>query len=297
MEIKLLRSFLAIANEGSITRAAEVLHITQPALSRQLAQLERELGCELFVRGKRHLILTDEGQLLQRRANEICSLVALTEDELAQKNDLLEGTISIGTGEFASMKHLASLISSFHQRYPHVKFDLLTGIADQISERLDSGLLDFGLFIEPISGDAYDFRRMPEREHWIAAMRSDDPLAAKEVITAHDLEGRSVILPSRATIRNELAQWFGRSYEKMEKDFFVSLGDMAPSMVEEGLGVLVWISGAAGNWDERAVCTRDLSPTLSGSTVLAWKRGVTQTPAVNAFIEHICAELAPEAEG
>ena len=291
VEIKLLQSFLAIANEGSITRAAEVLHITQPALSRQLVQLEKELDCALFVRGKKHMTLTDEGQLLERRAREILSLVALTEDELAAKDELLEGTISIGTGEFISMKRLADLIASFHQRYPNVKFDLLTGIADQVAERLDRGLLDFGLFIEPIEKKAYDYRRMPDTEKWVATMQIDDPLASKQVITAEDLKDRALILPSRPAVQNELAQWFGSTYENLEKNFRVSLGGMAPIMVEAGLGVLIWIEGSSRNWNAEHLCTRDLSPALTGSTLLAWKHGVTQTAAVNAFIEHVCAEL------
>lgn len=291
VEIKLLQSFLAIASEGSITRAAEVLHITQPALSRQLVQLEKELDCELFIRGKRHMTLTDEGLLLERRAREILSLVALTEDELAAKDELLEGTISIGTGEFTSMKRLASLIASFHQRYPHVKFDLLAGVADQVAERLDRGLLDFGLFIEPVEKKAYDYRRMPEPEKWVAAMRVDDPLAACEVITAEDLKDRSLILPIRPAVQNELAQWFGNTYESLKKSFHVSLGGMASIMVKAGLGVLIWVEGSSQLWNTDQLCTRDLSPALTGSTLLAWKHDVTQTAAVNAFIEHVCAEL------
>lgn len=237
------------------------------------------------------MTLTDEGLLLERRAREILSLVALTEDELAAKDELLEGTISIGTGEFTSMKRLASLIASFHQRYPHVKFDLLAGVADQVAERLDRGLLDFGLFIEPVEKKAYDYRRMPEPEKWVAAMRVDDPLAACEVITAEDLKDRSLILPIRPAVQNELAQWFGSTYESLKKNFHVSLGGMASIMVKAGLGVLIWVEGSSQLWNTDQLCTRDLSPALTGSTLLAWKHDVTQTAAVNAFIEHVCTEL------
>lgn len=122
-------------------------------------------------------------------------------------------------------------------------------------------------------------------------MQIDDPLASKQVITAEDLKDRALILPSRPAVQNELAQWFGSTYESLEKNFRVSLGGMAPIMVEAGLGVLIWIEGSSQNWNTEHLCTRDLSPELTGSTLLAWKHGVTQTAAVNAFIAHVCAEL------
>lgn len=291
MEIKLLQSFLTIADEGSITRAAEVLHITQPALSRQLMQLEQEVGCSLFQRGKRHMALTEEGLLLQRRAKEIVTLVSLTERELATQDNPMEGTISIGTGELASMATLARLIDEFHGLHPNVRFSLFTGVADQVAERLDRGILDFGLFLEPVDKEAYDLVAMPESEQWVALARADDPLAALEAVTPADLKGRSLILPSRASVRSELARWFGRGFDRLKQDFTVNLGGMAAVMVEQGLGVMLCVQGAAMSWDPARFAAIPLAPAIESRTLLAWKRDVAQTAAVNAFVEHVRSRL------
>ena len=287
MELRSLKYFLAIASEGSITRAAEVLHITQPALSRQLAQLEAELNKPLFIRGKRRMTLTDDGLLLQRRAKEILSLVSITESEMAAGDDFLEGSVSIGTGELASMRGLVGLISSFSERYRHVSFNLLTGVADQVSERLDCGLLDFGLFLEPVDKTGYSYVPIDTPEVWVAAMRKDDQLALKESITPADLLDRSVILPSRLGVQSDLARWFGEGFEKLDKRFTVNLGAVATEMIRQGLGVMICVEGMRSEFMESVITTRPLSPKLTGSCVLAWKCDMAQSHAVAAFAEYV----------
>lgn len=291
MELRLLRYFLAIAEERSITRAAQVLHITQPALSRQLIQLEQELGVTLFIRGKRAMELTEEGMLLKRRATEILSLVDITQDELAGQASAVEGHISIGMGELLSCGLLVDLVSSFVERYPLVGFDVFTGVADQMSERLDRGLLDFGLFLEPVAKDRYAFVRMEQAEPWVAVLRPDDPLAQRAEVTAADLAKRPLILPSRLGVQSELARWFGSAFTSLDVRFTSDLGTNACLMVERGLGTFVCVEGAIAHWDPIRLVYRPLAPVLEGATVLAWKRGLPGSVAVKAFEAHVQERL------
>ena len=188
METRVLRYFLAVAREESITKAAEVLHITQPTLSRQIAQMEDDLGVKLFVRGTRKIVLTNEGLLLRRRAEEILELVDKTEKELTEQDETVEGTVSVGCGDLAAVQILPRLFESFHARYPAVSFDLYTGTADHIKDRMDRGLTDIGLLLEPISMERYEFVRLRQREQWVVVMHPDSPLAALEKITPKDLK-------------------------------------------------------------------------------------------------------------
>lgn len=156
MEIRVLRYFLTVVREESITKASEVLHITQPTLSRQLSQMEEEIGVKLFHRGTRKISLTNEGALLRRRAEEILQLVDKTEEELIEQEEQVEGKISIGCGEIASVRLLPALFRSFREKYPRVSFDIFTATADLVKEQMDRGLLDLGLLLEPVDVEKYD---------------------------------------------------------------------------------------------------------------------------------------------
>ncbi|MCI8367811.1 MAG: LysR family transcriptional regulator [Eggerthellaceae bacterium] len=294
MEIRLLRSFLTIANEGSITRAAQLLHVTQPALSRQLALLEDELGVELFSREKRALTLTSEGLLLKRRAEEIVQLVDITEAEMKSPEGDLEGSISFGVGELASNSIVLNEVQAFSRIHPHVAFSFLAGVADQVTERLDQGLLDFGILLEPVNKDRYSFMRLRHQERWVAVVTPDDPLARKGFAEKKDLAGRPLILPSRASVRNELAQWFGKSYRDLDARFSVNLGNTVTELLERQMGTAICVEGTSRAWDPSRFCSVPLKPALSSEAVLAWKRDVAQTAAVTAFLEHLEGNLATE---
>ena len=164
MEIRVLRYFLTVVREESITRAAEVLHITQPTLSRQLSQMEDQMGVKLFVRGSRKISLTNEGLLLRRRAEEILELVDKTEQELIAQEEQVEGTVSIGCGDSRAVQRLPELIRTFHEKYPLVTFDLYTATADHVTDRMDRGLTDIGLLLEPVDLEKYDFIRLAGKE-------------------------------------------------------------------------------------------------------------------------------------
>ena len=288
MDIRILRYFLTVVREGSITRAAEVLHITQPTLSRQLAQLEEDLSIKLFDRGARRITLTNEGMLLRRRAQEIMELVDKTEQELSMQEELVEGCISIGSGELAAVRQLAKLISSFCQKYPLVTYDLFTANADQVKEKMESGLIDIGLLLEPVDIEKYDYIRLNIGEQWAVLMRPDDTLTAKEFVTAKDLSGLPIIMTKRSNVENELRNWFGDYFASLNILFHSNLPANGAIMVQEGLGYSLVIEGVTSAlWDKKKICSRPLYPELATTSVLAWKRHQPCSNAVQRFIEHI----------
>lgn len=287
MEIRVLRYFLTVVREESITKASEVLHITQPTLSRQLAQMEKEMGVKLFDRGNRKIKLTNEGLLLRRRAEEILQLVDKTERELTEQEEQVEGRISIGCGEIASVQLLPDLFRKFHQKYPRVTFDIFTANADLVKEQMDKGLLDLGLLLEPVDIQKYDFIRMNRMEKWVVLMPPGDTLAEKTYVTAKDLLDLTVILPRRMQVRSELASWFGDYYKNLNVLFTSNFSTNAAIMVNHGLGYALVIEGAVPFWDASKIIYRPLYPELRATSVLAWKRDQPFSPAVTKFIEFL----------
>ncbi len=294
MELRVLRYFLTVAQEENITRAAEALHMTQPTLSRQLSQLEEELGARLFERGARHITLTNEGVLLRRRAQELISLADKTERELAAQSELMEGEISLGCGVLDSVAVLADLMDSFSRLNPGVTFEVFTSAADVIRDRMDRGLTDVGLLLEPVSMDSYEFIRLGVRESWMAVMRPDDPLAAQESVTAADLARRELIMPLREAVKNELASWFGELYPSLRIRYTSNISTNAAILAQKGFGILVVIAGSLPFLDASKLVMRPLSPALCSSSILAWKRGVPLSRAAVSFIEYARCSLGME---
>lgn len=282
MEIRVLRYFLAVVREQGINRAAEVLHITQPTLSRQLSQLEDEVGVKLFHRGAKKITLTNEGILLRRRAEEILALVDRTEQD-----ELVEGRIVIGGGELAAMQELPEIIRSFREKYPLVTFDIFTGNADLVKEQMEKGLIDIGVLLEPIDMEKFDFIRLKGKEQWAVLMRPDDPLAEKESITAKDLENAPLILPRRTNIQNELVNWLGDSFQESQVLFTSNLSTNGALMVQKGLAYSLVIEGSVPFWDKDKITFRPLSPKLTANSVLAWKKQQPFSLAVTKFIQHM----------
>lgn len=289
MEIRVLRYFLKVAQEESITHAAELLHITQPTLSRQLAQLEEELGVRLLERGKRRISLTEQGLLLQRRAEEIVSLADKAERELSEQDALVGGRIGIGCGEIASAQQLAALLSAFHERFPLISFELFTATADQVRERMDRGLIDVGLLLEPVDTDRYDYISMDAREEWGVVMRADDPLAAHSAVAATDLAHLPLILPQRISIQSELARWFGDLYPTLNVLFTSNLSTNSAVMVQQGLGYSLIVRESLPFLDQNRLAFRPLAPALTAGSVLAWLRGQPRPRAASKFIEFLNA--------
>ena len=287
MEIRVLRYFLAVVREEGINRAAEVLHITQPTLSRQLSQLEEEVGVKLFHRGAKKITLTNEGILLRRRAEEILSLVDRTQQELVEQDELVEGRIVIGGGELAAMQVLPEIIEGFREKYPLVTFDIFTGNADLVKEQMEKGLIDIGVLLEPIDIEKYEFIRLQGKERWVLLMRPDDPLAEKEAVHAKDLENASLILPRRTNIQNELSNWLGNSFREQQVLFTSNLTTNSALMVQRGLAYSLVIEGSVPFWDKEKIAYRPLSPELTANSVLAWKKQQPFSLAATKFTEHM----------
>lgn len=287
MEIRVLRYFLTVAREESITKAAEVLHITQPTLSRQMAQLEENVGVSLFIRGTRKIRLTNEGMLLRRRAEEILELVEKTERELTEQEEQIEGNVSIGCGDVKAVQLLPELIRTFREKYPLVTFELYTATADHVKERMDRGVTDLGLLLEPIDMGKYEFIRLSQEENWVVAMHPDAPLARKEKITADDLKDVPLILPYRLNVRSELASWFGDRYTDLHVQFTSNLPSNSSVLVHHRLAYAILIGGTLSYWDQTKITYRPLEPELKSTCVLAWKRQQPFGMAAEKFMEHV----------
>ena len=216
MELRVLKYFLAVAREENITKAAALLHLTQPTLSRQLMQLEEELGVQLFRRSRYHIELTEDGMLLRRRAQELVDLAEKTTREFTMRETELMGEIAIGAGETRSMSFLSRAMVSFRERYPKVTFRIFSATADDVKERLDTGLLDMGLLTEPVDVGRYAFCRMKERDRWgywcAWTLHSPDWIPS----TPDDLEQVPLIISGRERVQRELANWFGDRWERLQ---------------------------------------------------------------------------------
>ena len=284
MEIRVLRYFLMVAREENITRAAELLHVTQPTLSRQLMQLEEELGVKLFQRSNHSIRLTEDGMLLRKRAQDIVSLADKTENEFHHKEETVVGEIAIGSGETRNVQSLAEIISGFQKEYPGVRYDLYTANADDIKERLDRGLLDIGLLMEPVDISKYNFVRLEKRERWGVLVRQDSELAQKDIATPADLVHIPLMLVKRALVQNELANWFGDYYDQIHVIGTYNLINNAAVMVENGIGAALCFKLENAFSNLRFI---PLSPAIDTGAVLVWKKNQMTSRAAHRFIEFV----------
>lgn len=272
------------AREENITKAANLLHITQPTLSRQLMQLEDELGVKLFNRSNHSIVLTEDGLLLRRRAQEIIALSEKTQEELSCRNGDISGEISIGCGETKNMTFLSKQISQFRKQYPRVRFQIYSANADDVKERIERGLFDLGLLMEPVDISKYEFIRMPHREQWGVIVRNDSPLSQKESISPADIADVPLIMSGREPIKNEIASWFGDYYDKLEIAATFNLYVNAANMVKNGVGCALCIDLGVSYPGVRFL---PLSPKLETGAVLAWKKEQPYSAAARRFIEDI----------
>lgn len=291
MEIRVLNYFLMVAREENITKAAQLLHVTQPTLSRQLMQLEEELGVKLFKRSNHSIILTDDGMLLRRRAQELISLAEKTKKEFVREEDKLTGEIFIGCGELRSVSCLAEILAAFQKKYPLVRFDLYSGNVDNIKDRMERGLIDIGLLLEPADIGKFEFLRMPLRENWGVLVRRDSALAEKKTILPKDLRGIPLLISKRVPVQNELSNWFGDLSEEMEVALTYNLIYNAAMMVREGMGAALCLK-LDSTFDDLSFIP--LSPCLELGSVLAWKKNQVFSPATSAFLRFVKGDLNRE---
>ena len=284
MEIRVLRYFLAVVREQNISRAAESLHLTQPTLSRQLAELEAELGQPLFERGRR-LALTEAGVMLRHRAEEAVALVDRIEADFRHAEDI-GGTLAIGSGVYAAGSEVIRTLEEFSLRYPKVQYEIYTNSADTLRERLDAGLLDFALLQEPIDVAHYDYFRLPTKESWGVLTRAGSELAKKKKIRRQDLAGRRLINTGRLSVRKEVEHWLG---DMTELQIFAchNLVDNSLPLVESGFADAITIEGAVYHYDPARFAFRPLDPPLTSTVVLAWKRFQPTFGAAGRFLDFL----------
>lgn len=285
MKLRLLKYFVAVADEGNITRAAALLHISQPTLSRQLVQLEQDLGVALFDRTGKTMALTAEGVLLRRRADEILELVEKTENELHENDHTVEGIVSIGCGDLASVELLAQFADEFKARHPHVKFDLYCATADLITERMDAGLTDIGLLLEPVDIAKYEYLTTDIADRWIACVNPTDPLAQQASVKASDLIGHPLLLPRRRGARGVIDHWFDDAGVWPEDTSTCNLNCIAATLCKQAGWRAVVIEGSVANWSDAEVVCVPLDPPIESTSVIAWRRDGALGKASRRFIE------------
>lgn len=286
MEIRVLRYFLEVAREGSMTYAARRLHISQPTLSKQIKDLETELGKKLFVRSSFSVSLTDEGMLLRQRAEDILEMVDKTEKEFSSLGEVNGGDIHIGAAESDNIKYLARQIKSLKARYPRIRIHLYSGDTDDLSERLDRGLLDFAVIAEAVDLSKYNYLEFTKSDIWGVVMRKDDPLAQKEAVTIDDLLDLPLIV-SRQGLRREIPKLFGEKADRLNITATMNLTYIGTILVREGLGYALTFDKLVDTGEQSELCFRPLVPKLETKLSFIWKKYQMFTPAAKALLKEM----------
>ena len=299
MEIRLLKYFLVVARELNITSVAEVLHITQPTLSRQLMDLENEIGKNLFVRRNKKMqvingkiSLTDEGILLRKRAQDIIELMEKTEQELKGSGNDVKGSVHIGCGETYVMSLIFEIAKRLRSDYPNISFELFSGNEEDVTYRLDKGLIDFGLLIEPADITKYNFIKLPKIDRWGILMPHDSPLAAKEYVEPKDLWDKPLIVSRQAFSHGRLQEWIGKSSEELD---IVAGGNLLynPSlMVKAGMGYLFSLDNLIETTPSSGLCYRPLKPELTAYSAIVWKDYQVFSKPAQLFLQYLREEFA-----
>lgn len=286
MELRVLQYFLAVAREQSISGAAEFLHLSQPTLSRQIKDMEKELGKQLLIRGNRRITLTEEGMILCKRAEEIMELVKKTESEITLSDESIAGDIYIGAGESNSVGYIAKAANALRREYPLVHFHIESGDAQTVYEQLDKGLIDFGLLFGNIDLTKYNSISLPTKDNWGVLMPKDSELAKKDVITPNDLMKEPLIVSRQGITRGELQNWFKLPEEKLNVVATYNLLYNASLLVEEGIGYALCLDKII-NTSNCNLCFKPLYPKLEVSMSIVWKKHQVFSKASNKFLDLI----------
>lgn len=291
MEFRVLRYFLAVAREQSISAAAQALHLTQPTLSRQLRELEEELGKQLMVRGSRRIELTEDGMLLRKRAEEIMELVSRTQAELSSPDEAVTGDVYIGTGETDGVRRLARAARRLRESCPGIRFHIVSGDASDVCERLDKGLLDFGVLLGDIDETKYNHIQLPMHDVWGVLMPRSSPLAELESVRPRDLWGKPLILSRQVDNKSGLYRWLGREPDQLNTVATYNLIYNASLMVDEGMGYAFTLDKLV-NTTGSQLCFRPLEPRLELGMYLVWKKYRVFSRAAELFLETLEESLS-----
>lgn len=281
MELRELRYFLAVAKEESISKASEALFVTQPNLSRQMQKLEKELGQQLFIRGSRKITLTEAGQLLKKRAEELIELYDKTEAELTSPIEDISGDVYIGGGESYVLQIIAKTAHAIQADYPNVKFHLFSGDMDAVSEKLNKGLIDFGIFIEPSDLSKYEYMRLPLVDTWGVLMKKDSPLASKEYVTPEDLWDLPIIRSRHSQGKSNISDWFNRLNVVATYNLLYN----ASLLVEQGVGYAVGLDNIINTSGNSNLCFKPFYPKLISHLDIAWKKNQVFSKPAEIFLK------------
>ncbi|MBQ7479139.1 MAG: LysR family transcriptional regulator [Selenomonadaceae bacterium] len=275
MEFRVLKYFLAVAKHENISKAAEALNLTQPTLSRQIADLEAELGTALLVRSKKRTTLTEAGMFLKARAEEIAALADKTVEQLSHADDLVEGDIYIGCGETEGMAEVIRAIRPLHRSYPRIRVHLTSGNAELVTDRLEKGLLDFALLCRSTPPVEYVYRKLSHEDVWGLFMRRDNPLAVRDGISAEDLLSEPLIVSLQAIESKEFDHWLGQSAENLKIVATYNLAYNSAFLVEQGFGSMLGFAGLISVDAPRrqGIVFRPLLPELHSANYIVWKKG------------------------
>lgn len=287
MEIRVLKYFLAVARELSISAAADTLHITQPTLSRQLMDLEEELGTQLIIRSSKKLSLTADGMLLKKRAEDIVSLADKTKAEFLSGDSLISGDIYIGGGETDAMRLIARIATEIHSEYPDVHYHIFSGDKEDIAYKLDKGLLDFGLFVGFNEINKYEHIRLPAIDRWGIFMRADSPLAEKDYIEPRDLWDLPLIVSRQTLLSDDIKKWIGRNYDELNIIATYNLLYNAALMADEGLGYVLSLDKLIRTNDKMNICFRPLKSDIKIHIDVAWKKYQVFSKPAEIFLKRL----------
>ena len=292
MDIRVLEYFLAVAREESITKAAKVLSMTQPPLSRQLKELEDELGKQLFIRGNKKVTLTEEGVLLRKRAEELIELMEKTKEEIRSSEERIHGTVLIGAGESDAVSFLARTARRLQMSHPDISYHLYSGDATSITEKLDHGLIDFGLLVEPVDISKYEYLRLPVKDTWGVLMRRDSPLAVKDHILAEDLWEKPLLVSHQIYDSSVLSSWFQRDIRKLHITAAYELVYNATHFVKSGCGYALSLDKLINTTGESELTFRPLYPALDAGLCFVWKKYQIFSRASRLYLDTLKKDLA-----
>lgn len=287
MELRVLQYFLAVTREQSISGAAESLYLSQPTLSRQLKELEEELGKQLMIRGNRRITLTEEGMILRKRAEEIMELVNKAENEISMSDDIIAGDITVGAGETDGIRFLAKAVRSLQEKYPMVHLHIISGDKAAVTEELDHGLIDFGLIFGDVDTSKYEYLKIPYKDKWGVIMRRDSPLAEKEKITAEDLMDKPLIVSRQAFRYNKLRKFFPCPQDKLNIVATYNLLFNGSLMVDEGMGYAISFDKLINVSGDSSLCFRPLEPEIEAEMNIVWKKYQVFTKVADKFIQKL----------
>lgn len=291
MELRVLRYFLEVAREANITHAAQRLHVSQPTLSRQIKDLEDELGKKLFTRSNYSIRLTEEGMLLRKRAEDILEMADKTVAEFKSLDEVNGGDIRIGCAESQGIAHLIRVIKSLQERYPHIRYHFYSSGTEAVNERLDRGLLDFAIIIQEVDLSKYNYLRIPFQDRWGLLMRRDSPLAEHSCIHLTDLLDTPLIL-SRQAMEEEMPRWFGEAQDKLHIVATYDLLFNASVMVREGFGCVLGFDGLINTEGDPDLCFRPLEPALVSPMYIIWKKYQVFTNVASLLMEEMKKNFA-----